>query len=433
MSPTLPQSFDQCAAPPTGPIRPVPWAQNRLTMDRVWALTKGNGVKVAVVDSGVDADVPQLAGRVLHGVDVVNPAGGPADTDCAGHGTSVAGVIAGQPIKGVGFSGVAPGVKILPVRDANAQNQSTAISMARGIRAAVDGGAKVINLANSQFFPSIELRSAVAYAAGKDVLIVAPAAASNTGSTPPTYPAAYPQVLAVGSVGPDGNPGSGSATGYYLDLVAPGEGITTLGRGGPGQVQKSGADMAAPFVAGTAALVRAYHPNLTAAQVMKRLELTADHPGGAVPDVKVGYGVVNPYAAIAAVIPGETAAKKTTKVSNPAATTSDSPASGKSTTGDLGGASGDTAGDTSMATGETRTTVVTKARPVPETKTRDTALVFAVLAGAVGVVLAFFAVVLPRGRRRGWRPGGSEGDSNEPRIRPHVPVSHSDEPEAQRT
>jgi type VII secretion-associated serine protease mycosin len=342
----------------------VPWAQRRLAAARVWELTTGKGVVVGVIDTGVDPKVPQLAGHVLPGVDVVNGQG-TADSDCFGHGTFVAGIIAAQPHAGTGMAGLAPGATILPVRQANSSSDGTASGLAKSIRAAVDGGAKVINMSASAFFPNEELRTAVQYAADKDVVLVTSASNEAQAGNPVAYPAAYPEVIAVGSVGPDGKRSDFSEVGRFLDLMAPGVGVVSLSRGGQGHVTDNGTSYAAPFVAAAAALVRSYHPKLTAAQVKRRLERTADHPPTALPDPQVGWGVVNPYNAVTMVLPEESGAGTGTDRSGPMSAVTWR------------------AGDTSA---------------------RDIAMTFAMGIAAVAVVAGVLAYVLPRGARRRWRP-----------------------------
>lgn len=378
----------RCTPPSTELVRDQPWAQKRLALQRAWQLSLGKGVIVGVVDSGVDGKVPQLAGRVRPGQDVVTGAnGGNADDDCLGHGTMVAGIIAAAELDGTGFAGVAPEATILPIRQANGNDDGTASSMARGIRAAVDAGAKVINISASSFFPSEDLRSAVEYAAGKDVLIVAAASNEAQEGNPKAYPAAYPQVLAVGAIGEDGKRTDFSEVGYYLDMVAPGKDVIGLSRGGPGHVQDSGTSFAAPFVAGVAALVRSYHPGLTAEQVKKRIELTADHPGRDVPDVEFGNGVVNPFAAVSTAIPGEQAG------------------GGKPGPGQA--VSGESAGSTDSVTGRVSNRVNVPEVPAENDYPRSAALVFSGFAVLAVVVLGLLAVVIPRGHRRRWQPSGS--------------------------
>ncbi|KFU75672.1 peptidase S8 [Amycolatopsis lurida NRRL 2430] len=281
----------------------------------MWPLTKGSGVTVGVVDTGVDAKTPQLSGgRVQRGLDVANPGGKPADDDCYGHGTFVAGIIAAGGRSGTGFAGIAPDAKILPIRCATVSQDGspprlTAAEMAKGIRAAVDGGADVINISASTNTPDLGLADAVRYAADRNVVVVASAANSAQQGDPVTYPASYPSVIAVGAADIDGKKADFSQTGKFLSLVGPGVGVTSVGPRGAGHWLGSGTSYSAPFVAGAAALVRAYHPELTAKQVKRRLELTADHPAAALPDPGFGWGFVNVMAAVSTVLPEESGAR----------------------------------------------------------------------------------------------------------------------------
>lgn len=318
----------QCLTPPKAVDPSVPWPQQQLVPDQVWPLTYGTGITVAVVDTGVDGSIPQLKGKVLRGVDMTGPAHGPADTDCYGHGTFVAGIIAATPMPGTGYAGVAPGVQILPIRCAttdqpNAPGTLTPEGMAAGIRAAVDGGARVINISSSTTEQNPQLAAAVDYASSHDVVIVASAANGAKDGDPVTYPAAYPAVIAVGAVDQAGHHADFSQTGPFVSLVAPGVAVLGLGPGGPGQWQGQGTSYSAPFVAGTAALVRAYHPSLTAAQVKRRLLATASRPPVPVPDPAYGWGTVNPVAAVTAVLPEENGAGKPAVVVPPPARSAD--------------------------------------------------------------------------------------------------------------
>jgi membrane-anchored mycosin MYCP len=305
---------EPCLPPPQSTDSSVPWAQRQLAPERVWPLTDGSGITVAVVDTGVDGSIPQLRGMVLPGIDTTRPGRERADTDCFGHGTFVAGIIAATPIDGIGYVGVAPGVRILPVRCAttdtpNAPGALTPEGMALGIRTAVDEGAQVINVSASTTEQNPALADAVDYAAERDVLIVASAANSANKGDPVTYPAAYPSVIAVGAVNEAGQHADFSQTGPFVSLVAPGVDVLGLGPGGPGQWKGSGTSYSAPFVAGVAALVRAYRPGLSAAQVKHRLLATATHPAVALPDPALGWGMVNPLAAVTTVLPEETGVK----------------------------------------------------------------------------------------------------------------------------
>ncbi|MDA3647204.1 type VII secretion-associated serine protease mycosin [Saccharopolyspora indica] len=305
------------AAPPAGacsssdPARPVvaerPWAQQVLAPERVWPHSTGAGVLVAVVDSGVDADHPQLnaPGKVLPGRDFFLTGSLPGNYDCVSHGTSVASIIAGGPVDGVGFRGIAPGARILPVRvtdrpqsDSGEPTPIDPNTVAAGIRYAADQGAKVINLSLSgnRDFPAI--RDAIAYAQQRDALIVAAVGnRQQETSSIPSYPAEHPGVLGVGSIDNTGARTGASQIGPYVDLVAPGKSVLAAGRVG-GHDYWDGTSFAAPFVSGAAALVRAAWPDLTAPQVAQRLMATADLARGGRDSHEYGAGVVDPYRAV---------------------------------------------------------------------------------------------------------------------------------------
>ncbi|WP_117214443.1 type VII secretion-associated serine protease mycosin [Allorhizocola rhizosphaerae] len=305
------------AAPPAGACtnpeqaRPVvveqPWAQRLLDPQRVWPHSTGSGVLVAVIDSGVDADHPQLTapGKVLRGRDFFLVGALPANYDCVSHGTAVASIIAADPAQGMGFHGIAPGARILPVRvtdrpqsDSGEPTPIDPNTVATGIRYAAEEGAKVINLSLSgnRDFPAI--REAIRYAQEKDALIVA-AVGNRERQMPgaPSYPAAYDGVLGVGAIDVAGARDDGSQIGPYVDLVAPGKGVTGAGRAA-GHDYWDGTSFAAPFVSGTAALVRAAWPQLDAQQVARRLVATADLARGGQGSAGYGAGVVNPYRAV---------------------------------------------------------------------------------------------------------------------------------------
>ncbi|MFC5291136.1 type VII secretion-associated serine protease mycosin [Actinokineospora guangxiensis] len=306
--PTTTQEPEPCLPAPPKVEPSVPWGQRQLAPERVWPLTDGTGITVAVVDTGVDASIPQLRGAVLPGVDTTQA--GPANTDCFGHGTFVAGIIGARAVSGTGYVGVAPGVRILPIRCATTDDPSVAGAltpegMAAGIRAAVDGGARVINVSASTTERNAALADAVAYAEKKDVVVVASAANSAEQGESVTYPAAYPSVIAVGAVDEAGKHAQFSQTGQFVSLVAPGVDVVGLGPGGGGHWTGSGTSYSAPFVTGVVALVRAYRPGLSAAEVKARLLATASHPAVRLPDPALGWGMVDPLAAVTMELPGE--------------------------------------------------------------------------------------------------------------------------------
>jgi type VII secretion-associated serine protease mycosin len=306
------------AAPPRGAcnnpepgrpvVRPLPWSQDLLGAERAWPHSTGAGITVAVVDSGVDGDHPQLRrpGKVLAGRDFFLVGRLPGNYDCVSHGTGVASIIAADPVPGIGFHGIAPGARILPVRvtdretgdSGRGQVISPAI-LARGIVYAVDQGARVINLSISGDKDEKPVRQAIAYAVRKDVVVVAAAGnrQADDPGTLPSYPAAYPGVLGVGAIDIAGARTSGSQTGPYVDLVAPGDGVLAATRR-TGHQYVSGTSFATPFVAATAALVRAAWPKLTAAQVVQRLRATATPARGGTGSQQYGAGIVDPYRAV---------------------------------------------------------------------------------------------------------------------------------------
>jgi membrane-anchored mycosin MYCP len=291
--------------------RPVrterPWEDRLLDPARVWSVTRGAGVRVGVVDSGVDSDNPQLREKVFPGFDFVRNVDG-ARFDCAPHGTPVASIIAGAPIEGTGFHGVAPDVRIVPARIAETDEiEGGAGIVAAALRYTVDSGADVVNLSLTVFQDAPELKQAVEYAQAHDVLVVAAAGNLLDEGNPKPYPAAYPGVLGVGSIGIDGARAPDSQVGEYVDLVAPGVKVTGCAPlDGHGLWQ--GTSFATPFVSGTAALVRSAWPNLTAEQVAKRLVATATVSRGGARTPEYGVGVVNPYRAVTDTTVGGSAA-----------------------------------------------------------------------------------------------------------------------------
>ncbi|WP_434446639.1 type VII secretion-associated serine protease mycosin [Lentzea sp. E54] len=312
---TCPQAA--AAAPPAGachnptPARPaiteLPWAQRTLMPKTVWPHSQGAGVLVAVVDSGVDADHPQLRapGKVLPGQDFYLVGDLPGNFDCVSHGTGVAGIIAADPVDGIGFAGLAPQARVLPVRvtdrDVTEQGAPSALDpvvLARGIWYAADQGAKVINLSVAGSADNQYVRDAIAYAQSKDALVVAAAGNTQDGEDPgpATFPAGYDGVLGVGASDPAGTRMPASRIGPQVDVVAPGVGVTTTTRAG-GHNYQNGTSFAAAFVSATAALVRSAWPQLNAREVATRIMATASPaPGGE--GGAYGAGLVNPYRAV---------------------------------------------------------------------------------------------------------------------------------------
>ena len=300
---SLPSPVPGCP-PQRGIAAPAatPWAQRTLGFSSVWDRTRGGGVTVAVVDSGVDAN-PQFGHRLILGPDLAGPdRRDPGNADCVGHGTAVASIIAAAPVPGISFAGVAPAARILSVKISNSDTFATGVTP-QAIRDAVALGAGVINLSLATTDDVPALRSAVEFALRRNVVVVAAAGNDSpqggTGGTGPFYPAAYPGVLSVGAVGPGGALAAFSDRRTPVSVTAPGVNVTSAYPGAfpdayhPAQ---NGTSFAAAFVSGVVALVRSAHPRLDASQVLAWIEATA--AGRAGPGT--GHGMVNPVRAVTA-------------------------------------------------------------------------------------------------------------------------------------
>ncbi|MEU9385199.1 S8 family serine peptidase [Streptomyces sp. NPDC048279] len=330
------------------------WAQQALGLSRTWQLTQGAGVTVAVVDTGVGTSVPALAGRV--------EAVGEAGRDCVGHGSFAAGLIAAAPLSGTGVVGVAPQARILALRGTDERGATTPSTVARAIRDAADRGAEVIYAAQTLLDGRQELTDAVDYAARKDAMVVAPAAPDTAPENAdsgqpdttarPYFPAFIPQVLSVSDYGPNGSRAEQAPSPFAPDLAAPGDLVVSVGPRGPGHFIGSGSSFAAAYVAGAVVLVRARHPEMTAAQVIRQVQGTA-YP--AAPPL------LDPFAAVSAVLPD-----RQPSASPPA---------------------------------------LVRIAPSAPTTYRRRALAVAGGAASVALLVAAAAVIVPRGRVRRWRPG----------------------------
>ncbi|MHB9758429.1 type VII secretion-associated serine protease mycosin [Streptomyces sp. BYX5S] len=283
-------------------IKGTPWSLQRVITEQLWegGATQGEGVTVAVIDTGVDTKNEQLAGKVLGGKSFAK--GSKATTDGVGHGTKVAGIIAASPITGSGFHGLAPKAKILPLQTSTAEEGGNLATMVDAINAAVSANAKVINIsqgttANVSKIPV--LQAAVNRAEAKGILIVASAGNSGASGKPvDTYPAALPNtnVLSVAASDRNNERAPFSTPNKHVDIAAPGvDMVSTVPQGG--QCVDQGTSFSAPYVAGVAALLKQKHPKWTPEQIIWHLEDTASR-SHAYRDNNIGWGVVDPVAAI---------------------------------------------------------------------------------------------------------------------------------------
>jgi membrane-anchored mycosin MYCP len=332
------------AAPPTTSDTADAGQLKGLNLQQVWQFTRGAGQTVAVIDTGVARH--RLLPHLVPGGDYVYAADG--TDDCDGHGTVVAGIIGAEPdTDGSTFSGIAPDATIIGIRQSSNKFRATddpsgsgfgdVDTLASAVRTAADMGATVINVSSVACLPidggldDRPLGAALAYAVDvKNVVVVAAAGnVSGPGQCPEQNPAADPArpgqpdwdkvsvvvspawyddyVLTVGSVDTRGAPSSFSLAGPWVDIAAPGEGVVSLDPDGEGLVSSlptagdpmpiSGTSYATPVVSGIVALVRSRSPELTARQVMRRIEETAQRPAAGW-DPVVGHGVVDAMAAV---------------------------------------------------------------------------------------------------------------------------------------
>ena len=271
------------------------WGYTRLGGSTLNEHTQGEGIVVAVIDTGVDAMHPDLRGKVLQGWDSMNPDGN-GNRDPNGHGTHVAGIIAATTNNGIGVAGIAPKVSILPVRVLDHTGNGDDGELALGIIWAVDNGAHVLNISIGGAVPSDLLEGALDYALVKEVVVVVAAGNDAMIGNTPSYPGAYKQVLTVGATDSMDKRAAFSNTGEYLDLVAPGSWIKSTWPGG-GYQWSSGTSMAAPFVAASAALLLSSGAG-TGSNVASILKSSALDLGPEGEDTEFGNGLVNPLKAL---------------------------------------------------------------------------------------------------------------------------------------
>ena len=249
--------------------------------------TGSNLVTLAVIDTGVDLDHPDLAAKIVSGVDIAN--GDQIPNDDHGHGTYVAGVAAAVSNNGLGVAGVSWGARLMPVKVLDQAGNGSYADLAAGIIWAVDHGAQVINLSLGGYSPSQVLLDAVEFADQQGVIQVA--AAGNTGSGSILYPARYAQVLAVGATNELDQRAPYSNYGPEIVLVAPGTGIYTTALGG-GYGGNTGTSMAVPYVSGLASLLVGMPRPYSPAQIAYEMESTALDLGPTGRDAYYGYGLI---------------------------------------------------------------------------------------------------------------------------------------------
>ncbi|MGX1670210.1 type VII secretion-associated serine protease mycosin [Streptomyces sp. NPDC055400] len=288
------------------------WYLTVMKAESMWRTSKGSGVTVAVIDSGVDPQNADLRGRVLDGLDLAPTEPGDEHNDYAGHGTGMAGLIAGTGARdgGQGSFGLAPDAKILPIRIPDGGKLGNQYQSAgqfnelapKAIRYAVDHGAKVINISQGVLSGSDQLTGAVDYALKKGSLIFASSGNSGKDGNTVEYPAAAPGVVGVSAVGKDLGVTAESTHGPQVDISAPGdEMVHACGTkaSATGLCKSHGTSDATAVASASAALIWSKHPNWTNNQVLRVMLNTAGGPtNGAKRSDFIGYGIVRPRIAL---------------------------------------------------------------------------------------------------------------------------------------
>lgn len=303
-------------------VRDNQWHLRYLNIAEAHKISQGEGVTVAVIDTGVDPH-PDLRNNLLPGT-VTYPGGtgdGRQDGDPDGHGTAMAGLIAAHGRGNSGALGIAPKAKILPVRDGQSRKGFNSTDTAAAIRWAASQKADVINI-SAAVSPTFELLDAVEEALRANIVVVAAGGNANDFAVP--YPARIPGVVAVGSIERDSKISPNSRTGKEIVIAAPGVDIQSTGRNGQYR-RASGTSSATAIVSGAVALIRSRYPDLSAKEVVHRLTSTAVDKGAPGRDEEYGYGVLDIVAALTADVPplAGDATPSTSTNPNPNPTTAD--------------------------------------------------------------------------------------------------------------
>ncbi|MDJ1132638.1 S8 family serine peptidase [Streptomyces iconiensis] len=273
------------------------WYLKAMQAEKMWEVSTGKGVKVAVVDSGIDSSTPSLKGQVLPGKDVSRLPGS-TETDKTGHGTTMAELIAGTGKSG-SLKGLAPDAKIIPIRVSlkGTDGKTSWDPIIAGVRAAADTDAQIISMSIGNVAPDPHLLDAVKYAAKKGKLLLASAGNDGAKRNEPNYPAGYAYAAGVAATDESGKVADFSNTASRPDMAAPGVNIPSWctetredycsGR--------NGTSAAAALASASAALLWSKHPDWTANQVLRVLLKTAGLQGKNVkPSKYIGYGSVRP-------------------------------------------------------------------------------------------------------------------------------------------
>ena len=275
----------------------IDWGLKLLGIPPLWKETKGEGIKVAVLDTGIALEHPDLAPALLEARDFTRSPS--AAYDAQGHGTHVSGIIAARR-NAHGIVGVAPETKILMAKVLNDEGAGTSQDIVAGIRWAVEAGADILSMSLGSSEPDEEIHQALLLAISKGIFVIT--AAGNEGPDLDTvgYPASFPEMVAVGSIDRRQQLSRFSSRGRQVDVVAPGDQITSC-YPPRGYAVLSGTSMATPFVSGVVALALAKHrkmggktPLNTQQDLIQHLCRTSSDAGPAGFDPLYGCGIIDP-------------------------------------------------------------------------------------------------------------------------------------------
>ena len=277
----------------------LPWGVDRIDADLVWdndepklevdpGANAGGGIKVAILDTGIDLDHPDLQANIKGGINTINPRKSPDDDN--GHGTHVAGIIAAVD-NAVGVIGTAPEAWLYAVKVLNRQGSGYVSDIIEGLQWCIANGMQVVNMSFGTSSDVQSLHDAIVGAYNNGIVLVAAAGNSGPADNTVLYPAKYPEVIAVSATDENNCIAEWSSRGPEVELAAPGNNVYSTFKGG-GYATISGTSMASPHVAGSAALVIASGVT-DKSEVRSKLQSTADDLGSPGKDNLYGYGLVD--------------------------------------------------------------------------------------------------------------------------------------------
>jgi subtilisin family serine protease len=278
------------------------WALDKIGADVAWEFSSGRSIIVAVLDSGIDPNHPDLVGRVVPGYNFIDK--NTNTTDLCGHGTHVSGIIAAETNNTVGMASVAHQAKIMPLKVIGDNCLGSYSRLMQSIIYAVDHGVRIISITSGGSYEHNGLHDAIKYARSKGVLVVV--AAGNLGNTEPFYPGSFAESFTIAGTDFNDAKYDSSSFGQQIDMSAPATGIfsTYYDRDkGSTYAMMTGTSMAAPHVAGVAALILGIDPKLPLADLEKTLTSSAADLGDAGWDPIFGWGRLTAWRAVAAVSP----------------------------------------------------------------------------------------------------------------------------------